>query len=281
MTRLKETDIESIEDSLSAYDEQLRKISGFSLWEIACHAAKLPKNTSSQTSQQPINIHVVPIKSGLGIISGFTETVSGIIAHLGFKVTCTQTTDVAGLAEAVENGADLVFMADDDRFVAFYLRKQQIFDNNPATAKGFISALDLMAKGIQSKTVLILGCGPIGFNAALNAHNLGAEVAVFDIDSSKSQAMADWFQKNKAREIQIETDIDLALQNHTLVFDATPAANIIHLKHFQPDTLIVAPGMPCGVTKAALIEYPHLVLHDPLQLGIATMLAEAYAAFLK
>lgn len=281
MTRLKETDIESIEDSLSANDEQLRKICGFSLWEIACHAAKLPKDTSPQTSQQPITVHVVPVKSGLGIISGFTETVRGIIAHLGFKVTCTQTTDVAGLAEAVENGTDLVFMADDDRFAAFYLRKQQIFDNNPATAKGFISALDLMAKGIRSKTVLILGCGPVGFNAALNAYDLGAEVAVFDIDPSKSQAMADWFQKNKTRNIQLETDIDLALQNHVLVFDATPAANIIHHKHFQPDTLVVAPGMPCGVTRSAMNEYSHQVLHDPLQIGIATMLAEAFKVFLK
>ena len=87
--------------------------------------------------------------------------------------------------------------------------------------------------------------------------------------------MVEWFQKNRAKEIQLETDIDQALQNHLLVFDATPAKDIISKDHFQPDTLIVAPGMPCGITRDAMIQYPHQVLHDPLQLGIATMLALA------
>jgi 3-methylornithyl-N6-L-lysine dehydrogenase len=275
MTRLKKTDIENIDDSLLVYEKQLKKICGFSLWEIACHAAKLPKDSIFENKIKPINIHVVPVKSGLGIISGFTETVRSIISHLGFKATCTKTSDVAGLAEAIENGTDLVFMADDDRFVAFYLNKQQIFDNTPATAKGFISALDLMVKGIQTKTVLVLGCGPVGFNAAIAANDLGAQIAVFDIDPSKSLSMVEWFQKNRAKEIQLETDIDQALQNHLLVFDATPAADIISKDHFQPDTLIVAPGMPCGITRDAMIQYPLQFLHDPLQLGIATMLALA------
>jgi len=190
-------------------------------------------------------------------------------------VILSDTTDVTGLSQAIEKKADLVFMADDDRFVIFDLKNRSIIDNTPMTALGYVTALDLMVKSIHSKSVLILGCGPVGIAAAKEVIRLEGQVSVFDTDPSKSEVLKKLIQKPEGTEINVEADFRKALKNHQLIVDATPAADIIDIADFQSDTYIVAPGVPCGITKAALVQYPDQILHDPLQLGVATMLAQS------
>jgi 3-methylornithyl-N6-L-lysine dehydrogenase len=275
MTRLKTTDVNDIEHSLFEYDNKLKQICGCSLWEIACQAAGLNIEDLAVIKNSAYKIHIIPVNNGLGIISGFTESLKSIISHLGFPVILSDTTDVTGLSQAIEKKADLVFMADDDRFVIFDLKNRSIIDNTPMTALGYVTALDLMVKSIHSKSVLILGCGPVGIAAAKEVIRLEGQVSVFDTDPSKSEVLKKLIQKPEGTEINVEADFRKALKNHQLIVDATPAADIIDIADFQSDTYIVAPGVPCGITKAALVQYPDQILHDPLQLGVATMLAQS------
>ena len=71
--------------------------------------------------------------------------------------------------------------------------------------------------------------------------------------------------------IKIESDFDAALDGHSLVVDATNAAGIIHAKDISSQTFIAAPGMPLGLTREAANKVSDRFLHDPLQIGVATM----------
>jgi pyrrolysine biosynthesis protein PylD len=72
----------------------------------------------------------------------------------------------------------------------------------------------------------------------------------------------------------VERDLEEALRRHSIFFDASPAADIIRSEHIQPQTLIAAPGIPLGCTTEAYGLVKDRLIHDPLQIGVATMLAE-------
>ena len=44
--------------------------------------------------------------------------------------------------EAYQSGADIVYMADDDRFISINLNKKKMADNEYATALGYTAALE-------------------------------------------------------------------------------------------------------------------------------------------
>ena len=64
-------------------------------------------------------------------------------------------------------------------------------------------------------------------------------------------------------------------RQHRLLFDATPSPGFILERHLAPETLIAAPGIPLGLSPGALRAAGPRVVHDPLQIGTAVMLAEA------
>ena len=59
-----------------------------------------------------------------------------------------------------------------------------------------------------------------------------------------------------------------------LFFDASNGRNIIRVAHVREETLVAAPGMPCGVTAGAICKLGLRLLHDPLQIGVAAMLID-------
>ena len=255
MTRLIPSDIAKIGSDLSLFDDHLKKLTGLSLWELACHAAGLENPNQIVESGSIKKIAVIPVKSGLGIISGFTTGVKAIINYLGFEATCTNAADV-------------------DRFVVFDLNNRTLADNTPAVAKGFVAALNLMAKGLLSQKVLVLGCGPVGYFSVRALSQRGAMVSVYERDEAKSQALLVRTKEDSDSEITIETSLVDALGNHRLIIDATNAADIINTDWFHQNSLVVAPGIPCGITSEAMKKFPCQILHDPLQLGVAAMLAQ-------
>jgi pyrrolysine biosynthesis protein PylD len=56
-----------------------------------------------------------------------------------------------------------------------------------------------------------------------------------------------------------------------MIVDATPAAEIIDAEFISPQTFLTAPGMPLGLDRDALKKISDRLLHDPLQIGVATM----------
>jgi pyrrolysine biosynthesis protein PylD len=55
------------------------------------------------------------------------------------------------------------------------------------------------------------------------------------------------------------------------MLDATPSAGIIGADAIGPESFISAPGVPIGLTSGALKKASGRVVHDFLEIGVATM----------
>ncbi|WP_372679016.1 3-methylornithyl-N6-L-lysine dehydrogenase PylD [Desulfosarcina sp.] len=275
MTRLTTQDIQDIRYQLNRYDRYLVSATGRSLLGIGAAAAGIGDVTRLRGAAPSIRMAVVPIRSGLGIISGFAETVCGILVHLGFDAFVTGYSDVSGFAEAVDAGAQVILAADDDRFVAFCPRQGKTVDNSRATAAGFVAGLDLMAGGLDGKDVLVIGCGPVGRWSVESLLMRKARVSVVDRVAQKAADLAGWVQGAFHSTIRVAPDPDTALSTHRLIVEATNAAEVIHARHVNADTRVSAPGMPCGLTPHAREKLTGRMLHDPLPIGVAAMASQA------
>jgi pyrrolysine biosynthesis protein PylD len=269
MTRLTEENIRDIGATLKQYDESLFRKTGHSLKQIAIQAAGISEKAFKDALVLNVAA-VVPVTCGQGMIEGFAGSVRAILHHLGARTVRPRGADIAGIAEAVEKGVTVVFCSDDDRFVAINLPQLRVVDNTEATVKGYVTALELMAGGLSGRQVLVIGAaGQLGWKAVDLLETKGAEVAAFDLNQSKLKELT------KGRKTGIERDLEEALRRYSIFFDASPAADIIQSDHIRPETLLAAPGIPLGCTMAAYDLVKDRMIHDPLQIGVATMLAEA------
>lgn len=275
MTRLRTDDVQGIPAKLHEYDLELRRKTGCSLRELACHAAGIEiKKMEHQLHLFPIGI--IPVTCGKGVIKGFSEAVYGIVSHLGFAAFITEATDVAGLAEAFQRNVDAILLSDDAQFVAINIQSRYVIDNLEATARGYVAGLDLMVGGVNAEKVLVIGCGPVGSAAANELVHKGAAVSLFDIDASRCREIRESIEREFEKGIEVATELEKALHNTHLIIDATPARDIIKAGHVGPDTYIAAPGVPSGLDPEAQSEIGDRLLHDLLEIGVATM---AFSAF--
>ena len=275
MTRLMTDDVKSISAQLSEYDAELAAKTGHSLRGVAGLAAGL-QEADIKNRLKYARVAVIPITVGAGVIAGFCDAVAGIVSHLGCNTLITQTTDVAGLAEAFGNQADIIMLADDHQFIALHAATRQLIENATATAKGFITGIQLMAGDLNEKNVLVIGCGPVGRNATQELVAMRANVSIYDINPARSIGLSEALKKTSNAKIQIIKDLNRALEVHKFIIDASPATDIIQARHIQPDTYISAPGMPIGLDQKARLKIGNRLLHDPLQIGVATMTMLAF-----
>jgi pyrrolysine biosynthesis protein PylD len=274
LTRLITTDISDIAANLKNYDRELIARTGYSLSGIACRAAEIDE-AQIKNLLPKILVGVIPISSGEGIISGFSDAVMGILLHMGAKTFVSRATDIAGIVESFEKRADVMMMADDERFVALHIRSRSIADNAVCTGQAFSTGLGLMAGSLKGREVLVIGCGPVGRSATQTLIRMGARVSVYDVQAEPLMEWVKTIGQNTDSKIQIIKTLEPALQRHQLILDASPAANLIHAHHITPDTYISAPGFPCGLDAEAQARLSGRFLQDPLQLGVATMLVGA------
>jgi pyrrolysine biosynthesis protein PylD len=265
--------IRDIPTSLEVLDRDLLYRTGHTLLGLAARTTV----KSIADVEREIKNHaaaVVPVSSGAGVIPGFAESVRAILLHIGLKAFITPP-DIAGIGEAFESRADLFFAADDHRFLAFNLTSSLVVDNARATAAGFVQALaaaievasgDLTGRVLADRDVLVLGLGAVGKHAAMELQRLGARVWVYDSDAAKVAAFSD---SNKR--VMAVPDIETGLRKINYVFDATPAAGIIDENMIRSTTIISCPGVPHGLTEAALGRIGVRFIHDNLALGVATM----------
>jgi pyrrolysine biosynthesis protein PylD len=269
MTRLREEDLRSIGKDLNAYDAELVKKTGLNLKGIALRAVGIAED-QMDAALSAHNVAAIPITSGQGRIGGFAETVGEILRHMGASVIRTSAVDVEGMAEAIERGAGIIFLADDRRFIAMNLPLKRAVDNGEATARGYGTALELMAGTLRDKRVLVIGAaGNVGWHAVGFLIARGAKVSAYDPDQDRLHALAPGVQ------VEVVRNLDKSLREHTIYLDASPAADIIQAKYIGPETTISAPGIPLGVTQEAYGLVQERLIHDPLQIGVATMLAES------
>ncbi len=265
MTRLTEGDLRGLDRGMAFYDAGLLKITGLSLRQIAAAAAAVPEETVSERSSSS-KVAIVPITAGEGLIASFTGTVRSIVEWLRFPAVVTAGTDVAGIAEGIASGAEILFMADDHKFIALNLSTGAVADNGEATGRGFVAALEGLARGLQGRKVLVLGAGAVGAAAIASLRELGAAVALYEIDPGKIR------QFERVPGIRLEPDLKAALAGYHYIVEATPRGNFIEAGDLAAGARLACPGIPLGLTPAARTLLKDRFIHDPLQIGVATML---------
>lgn len=268
MTRLKPRDLAGLDQSLELYDRELLAKTGRTLRQIACRAGAIGED-QILGAIRTTKVGVISITAGQGVISGFAQAVRDIVGHLGFRVFVPEQADIAGLAAAIEEGADVVFMADDARFVAVSLSTRRVVDNAEATGRGYGAALEGLTDGMGGRRVLVIGAGEVGTASARILKEMGGRIGVFDRDAMRAERLA--------REVEgaVEHDLEQALQTYTIIVDACPASGIIEARHINPTTIVAAPGIPLGLTPEARSRIGDRLIHDPLQIGVATMMISA------
>ncbi len=268
MTLLKSKNILGISEKLDKYNKTLCKKIGKSLGDIAMYAVGIKDENAS--CFKDVIVGVVPITCGNGIISGFCETIKSIVEMLGFKCFVTQNNDISGLEEAYKRQANVIFIADDDKFIAINTSSNKIAENSFDTGRGYAAALELMSGGLKDKTVVLIGAGHVGFGAASFMISCGARVLIYDILKQKSENL-----KKLLPKVEILEDLDTDLKNNNLIFDATNAKDVILEEHVDDNTLISAPGIPLGLAENCISIVKDRLIHDILEIGVATMLYDA------
>ncbi len=268
MTRLLSEDIQTIPANLNSYDRVLKEKTGLSLKELAALAAG-PEYSPSDLKEY--RVAVIPVTAGQGTIEGFCEAVAAIAAHLGFNASVTASPDVAGLAEAYQSDVDIILLADDGVFAAVNTKTFQVVDNTSATAIGYVVALQQMAGSLKNREVLLIGAGRLGAAAAKELVSLGAILLIYDSDKCAEKALA---EKLTEQNYPVFCGLSLgkALGRVSLIYDASPGRGLITGEQVDQDTLIAAPGLPLGLTVEAFNKVRAKLIHDPLQIGVATML---------
>ena len=264
MTRLTEEVLKGLDKQIRNYDKHLIKICGASLAEIASLAAGISITNLNEAIKRH-TVGVIPITSGKGIIDNFSQSVKSFIDYLGVYAFITNSHDVSGIAEAIEKKASLVFMADDNRFIAVNLNTKKVVDNGEATGRGFAAALNLLAGDLKNREVLAVGVGKVGIHCISYLLAQGAKVSVFDIDKNKLSSLPS--------NVFIEQNLSEAIPKYRYIIDASPGKGFMTLANLHPETKISAPGMPLGLTDDAFAAFKNSIIHAPLQIGVATMLA--------
>jgi pyrrolysine biosynthesis protein PylD len=266
VTRLTTEDVKALTDRLGEFEAGLKEVAGLGLRELAMGTVARPPVCVPLYGAR---IAAVPVTSGEGVISGFCDCVVAILRHLGCDAWVTAQPDVRGIQEAFVGAADVVFLADDLRFVALNIRQGRCVDDDPATADGYVTALEAAAGSLLSRHVLLLGLGPVGRAAARRLVSRGAAVEVVEPDQARLHAALDIGVK-----VQPVT-LEDGLARCDLIFDATPAAGFIDVGDVSSITIAAVPGLPSAFTPAAQAALGARHIHEPLAIGVAVMAARA------
>jgi pyrrolysine biosynthesis protein PylD len=283
VTRLTTDDVRDLTARLTAFERDLVAACGLTLRELAQRTVDIDRVLPAAaafpglpaTAAVPFDgarVAAVPVSQGEGLIPGFCACVVAILRHLGCAARVTDLPDVRGLQEAAEGGDELVFLADDVRFVALNIRSGACADDDPATADGYATALAAAAGGLSGRPVLLLGLGPVGRAAGRRLCALGADLCVVERDQAA-------MERARAGGLGF-TAVDLAggLARCDLVFDATPAADIVHAGDLRAGAIAAVPGVPSGFDAGARARLGVRHIHEPLAVGVAVMAARALTA---
>jgi len=263
MTRLVTEWIADIRDTIRDREEELKSKTGLSYAALAAKAGGCSVNDIDRASRQ-LKVAVVPVTTGLGIIDSFAQSVAAVPAVMGFQSFITEKTDVDGLYEAYRSGADLVYMADDNRYITVNLNKRRIAENDFATALGYTAALEGALGSLAGKEILVLGCGSVGMEFIRILKKKGAGIAAYDISGIRL-SMA----RKEGVSCIVSTD---EIRRYRYIIDATSQGGWLQSAMLYPEAWIAAPGLPLSLDEKAHEEYRGRLIHDPLQIGTAAML---------
>ena len=251
MTRLITEWLTPIENGMNEWDEKLLRLTGYGLGGLAARAAGAEENIAAGKRAA-----VVSITSGEGVIGSFAESIAAILQTIGMEVLVTEQTDVSGIYEAVCEDADVVFMADDDRYIALNLRNGRVGENDFCTAMGYLQLLEdynLKETGGALKGMLLM--------------EKGALVTVYDKDPAKQEEL------ESLGIPQIKSPEEISA--YRLIVDLTNEGDWLEPEWLQEDLIMAAPGVPLSLKAEVAPAFADRVVHDDLEIGTAVMAMEA------
>ncbi|MDR0198618.1 MAG: 3-methylornithyl-N6-L-lysine dehydrogenase PylD [Methanomassiliicoccaceae archaeon] len=261
MTRLTEELIRDVPAKVNSLDEELESKIGMTLREFACYAMGVDGN---DIDFGKYSAAIVPVTSGQGVIGGFSRSVAAAADSLGMHSFVTGYCDVMGISEAFSSNADIIFMADDDRFIALNTRTRSFSDNIWSTAKGYVMALKLADGGLEGKKVLVIGAGRVGSEAVKILKKEGASVEVTDILYSRSEEL------ERRYGVTARPNVNEAIADNRLILNASPG--LIPGRLIQRGAVISSPGVPYAFDEEGE-ERAKVIIHDVLSLGVVVMAA--------
>ncbi|SHI92519.1 pyrrolysine biosynthesis protein PylD [Dethiosulfatibacter aminovorans DSM 17477] len=266
MTRLIEDWIIDIRYNMNSLENDLKMKTNMGYVELA---AKSCGNEIQGFSRfvESASIAVIPVTTGQGVIGSFTDSVCSILSYMGFQAFITEGTDVNGLYEAFMKGVDIVFMADDDRFIAINRKNGSVSDNIIATARGFVVAAEGFWGGIEDKDVLLAGYGNVGKEMFGMIKSKKAKVFVYEQDLKKHERILE--------EGGILVDRD-EIKRFKYVLDATNTGNWLSTDLIKDDAAIVSPGVPISLNASSYELHGKRMIHDYLPIGVAVMAGMVY-----
>ena len=92
MTRLTPDLIEGVPDDTLDLDSKLMNMCGKTVKQLALEGAGVDHDVDFSK----VRVAVIPITSGMGVISGFSQSVNAIVNRLGMQSYVTDGTDVNG-----------------------------------------------------------------------------------------------------------------------------------------------------------------------------------------
>lgn len=262
MTRLTEEMIIDLPENARERSQKLKKQIGMDLKTLAFRA--IGENPDDYDLSDYLTASV-PITAGLGVIGGFSLSVKAILEEMGFGCFVTSVPDVDGVFEALEKKADIVFAADDKRFLAYNTETGVYSENTTSTAAGYVEALDAAAGGLKDKRVLVIGAGRVGSEAVRLLVSKGADVQVTDIVSERAEEVA---LKNGASAI---ADVNKAISSNKYILDASPG--LIPGSLIMKGAVVSSLGIPYSFDSEGE-EKSDMIIHDPLNIGTAVMAAK-------
>ena len=264
MTRLIDDWIKNIKIEILEMEKDLLKKSGLDYISLGIKASG---NSFEKIDFYRKNkkVAIIPITTGLGIIGTFAESVKAIINSMGFSAFITEKKDVSGIYEANLRGAEIIFLADDERFLAVNLSKNKVVENNFATGSGFVSALEGSQGTLEGKEVLVIGYGPVGQEIVKILMKKNAIPVIYDRDKKAKK-----FAEDKGYRL-LSTSMEI--RKYELILDATSSGQWLREDMLNPKVWISTPGVPLSLTKEAYEIYKDRLIHDYLPIGVAVMMA--------
>lgn len=270
MTRLTTEDLIHGPNDLTAYDKQLKRITGLGLLDLALKTSDMTLDQYGSRAESLSRVAVIPLTIGRGVISDFSEKVAELGCYLGLPCRVTKARDVEGWGEAVAGGCEMIICADDKTFLALNLVSRRVVENGAATGAIYAVALSAAAGGVAERPVGVLGLGPVGRAAVNRLREQGARIIVYERDQEKQ---TDFLSNRNG--IRGMGSVDEVIKETDLVLDATNTSDLIRVSELERRLTLSAPGVPLGVDDPDSVMVQ--LIHDPLQLGVAAMMVQALA----
>lgn len=266
MTRLRTEWITYMLDGMEDYNRELRLKTGMDLSGLVMHAFGISPE-DYLAAQQNVSVAVIPITQGEGIIGSFSQSVAAIVHSMGFKADVMEHTDMDGIYDAVRTGRQILFFADDARYLAVNIAKGACSDNNYATALGFIQVMQALMKkhglDMRAEKLLQIGYGIVGKEAAVILNDMGVAFDLYDKDRT---AVEGFSGRTLSRKEEIK--------NYSYILDFTNEGEWLTRELLADDILYVSPGVPYSMDAEAAAAFEECAVHDNLEIGTAIMLGQ-------